>query len=325
MCIFGGFSVSIPHMAKTEYAKTPKTFREQVELLKQRNLTIANEERAENILTYISYNRLSNYWFPLLAEPKADEIFKDGATFDAAFKLYQFDSDFRTITFHAIEQIEIAIRTQIIYHFSIKYDSGFWYEDSSAFKNYQGYLKLLNKIATNSEETKQDFIVRYKEKYEQFMPPSWKSFELLTFNSLLGILKNAKDFKDLIPIARSFGLHHSVLISWVDSFVYVRNICAHHGRLWNRKLTKSPKWIKSPKKPWIDRWENEDKNVATEDKELKIYAIICAIIYCLEFVNPYSKYGNQLITLFEKYPVVDLMHMGFPEDWKDQPLWSKFL
>jgi len=136
-------------MAKTEYAKTPKTFRQQVELLKQRNLSIANEDRAEKILTYISYNRLSNYWFPLLAEPKSDEIFKDGATFDAAFKLYQFDSDFRTITFQAIEQIEIAIRTQIIYYFSIKYDSGFWYEDSSAFKNYQGYLKLLNKIATN--------------------------------------------------------------------------------------------------------------------------------------------------------------------------------
>jgi len=157
------------------------------------------------------------------------------------------------------------------------------------------------------------------------MPPSWKSFELLTFNSLLGILKNAKDFKDLIPIARSFGLHHSVLISWVDSFVYVRNICAHHGRLWNRKLTKSPKWIRSPKKQWINRWENEDKNVKTEDKELKIYAVICAIIYCLEFVNPYSKYGNNLIKLLEKYHLVDIMHMGFPEDWKEQPLWSKFL
>ncbi len=325
MCIFWGFSVSIPLMAKTEYTKTPKTFRNQVALLKERNLSILNEERAEKILTYISYNRLSNYWFPLLAEPKKDEIFKDGATFDTAFKLYQFDSDFRTITFQAIEQIEIAIRTQIIYHFSIKYNSGFWYEDSSAFKNYQGYLKLLNKIATTSDETKQDFIVRYKKNYNQFMPPSWKSFELLTFNSLLGILKNTADFKDLIPIAKSFGLHHSVLISWVETFVYVRNICAHHSRLWNRKLTISPAWIKSPKKPWIDRWENEEKNKDTKDKELKVYAVICAIIYCLESVNPCSKYGYQLMDLFSKYEVVDLNHMGFPENWKGQALWKKFI
>ena len=62
-------------------------------LLKERNLSILNEERAEKILTYISYNRLSNYWFPLLAEPRKDEIFKDSATFDTVFKLYQFDSD----------------------------------------------------------------------------------------------------------------------------------------------------------------------------------------------------------------------------------------
>lgn len=52
--------------SKVSYDKTPKTFQEQMELLKQRNLTIDNEERTIKILKYISYNRLSNYWFPLL-------------------------------------------------------------------------------------------------------------------------------------------------------------------------------------------------------------------------------------------------------------------
>jgi len=309
-------------MSKIPYAKVPKTFKGQVELLKKRNLTIDDEVRAEKILTYISYNRLSNYWYPLLAEPKADEIFKKGAKFNTAFRLYQFDSDFRTITFQAIEQIEIAVRTQIIYHFSHKYNSGFWFENSDAFKNYPGYLKLLNKIASASEETKQDFIIRYKERYVQYLPPSWKSFELLTFNSLRGILKNASDFKDLIPIAKSFGLHHSVLISWIESFVYVRNICAHHGRLWNRKLTISPTWIKSPRGPWIDRWENEEKNEGTNDKQLKMYAVICAIIYCLKFINPYNKYTDSFLDLLSRYKDVDLFHMGFPPDWKKQPLWQ---
>ena len=104
---------------KIVYDKTAKSFSEQVLLLKKRNLTIQNEERVERILTYISYNRLSNYWHPLLKEPKHEEIFKDGSKFNTAFRLYQFDSDFRTITFHAIEQIEIAVRTQIIYHLKL--------------------------------------------------------------------------------------------------------------------------------------------------------------------------------------------------------------
>lgn len=82
---------------KTPYDKKPKSFKQQVELLKKRNLTVENEERTERILTYISYNRLSNYWYPLLKEPKSDEIFKDNAKFNTAFRLYQFDSDFRTI------------------------------------------------------------------------------------------------------------------------------------------------------------------------------------------------------------------------------------
>jgi len=308
---------------KIVYDKTPKTFKEQVLLLKERNLTIDNEERAERILTYISYNRLSDYWYPLLKEPKHEEIFKDGSKFNTAFRLYQFDSDFRKVTFQAIEQIEIAIGTQIIYHFSHKYSSGFWFENKDAFKNYPFFLKLLSKLTFTSDETKQEFIVKYKKKYLQHVPPSWKSFELLTFNYLLSILKNVENYKDLIPISKSLGLNHKLLISWVESFVYVRNICAHHGRLWNIKLTISPTWIKSPRKPWIDRWENEEKNEGTADKELKIYAIICSLIYCLKSVNPYNQYGKEIIELLKKYPEVDIKHMGFTENWKSQPLWQE--
>ncbi len=307
---------------KSLYSKTPKTFKEQVQLLKKRNLYIEDEVRAERILTYISYNRLSNYWFPLLKEPKEREIFKDGAKFITAFRLYQFDSEFRTITFQAIEQIEIAIRTQIIYHFSHKYESGFWYDNPDAFKSYTFYLKLLNKISANTDETKQEFIVKYKAKYSQYLPPAWKSFELLTFNSLLSILKNISNYKDLIPISKSLKLNHKVLVSWVESFVYVRNICAHHSRLWNIKLTISPTWIRSPKQPWVDRWENEEKNLKTADKELKMYSIICSILYCLKSINPYSNYGKEIIALLSKYEDVDEKHMGFPDNWKDQPLWQ---
>ncbi len=310
---------------KINYEKTPKSFRDQVLLLKERNLTIDNEERAERILEYISYNRLSNYWYPLLKEPKQLEIFKDDAKFNTAFRLYQFDSEFRAITFQAIEQIEIALRTQIIYHFSHKYNSGFWFQNHEAFKSYPFYLKLLNKLNTNTEETKQEFIKKYKAKYVQHIPPSWKSFELLTFNSLLSILKNTENFKDLIPISKSIGLNHKLLISWIESFVYVRNICAHHGRLWNIKLTISPTWLRSPRQKWIDRWENEEKNKDTHDKELKIYAIICCIIYCLKFINPYSNYGKDIIWVLEKYKEIDTKHMGFPENWKDQPLWLEVL
>jgi len=316
-------------MTKVIYNKLPKTFAEQVQLLKKRKLHIPNEEKAERILTYISYNRLSNYWFPMLKSPKEEEIFKDGSNFETIFKLYQFDSELRKITFHAIEQIEIAIRTQIIYHFSHQYNSGFWYEKSEAFDKYPSYVQFLSKISKNVQETKQEYILKYRKNYKQFLPPSWKSFELLTFTNLLSILKNIKNQKELIPIAKSLGLHHSLLISWLDCFIYIRNITAHHGRLWNIILTIKPEWLKSPRGNWITRWENDynpdgetlskvDKN----DKVLKFYAGICAILYCLQFINPYHDYKKQLLKLFSEYPEADLSHMGFPQDWKEQDLWK---
>ncbi|WP_289060487.1 Abi family protein [uncultured Zobellia sp.] len=316
-------------MPKETYTKLPKTFEEQVQLLKKRGLVIPNEKKAERILTYISYNRLSNYWYPMLKQPKEEEIFKEGSSFETIFKLYQFDSELRAITFQAIEQIEIAVRTQIIYHFSHHYNSGFWYEQSKAFSKFPSFVQFLNKITKNVQDTKQEYILKYHRKYEQFLPPSWKSFELLTFTNLLSILKNIKDNKELIPIAKSLGIHHSLLISWLDSFIYIRNITAHHGRLWNIILTIKPEWMKSPKGDWVNVWENNYnpaghslERVDEKDKILKFYAVLCSILYCLQFINPYNKYKDRFMQLIEKYPEVDLYHMGFPENWKEQPLWK---
>ena len=71
MCIFWGGLFSTLHlMAQRQlenYEKKPKLIKEQIDLLKSRNLLFENEARAESILKNISYNRLSNYWYPLLA------------------------------------------------------------------------------------------------------------------------------------------------------------------------------------------------------------------------------------------------------------------
>ena len=96
--MFGGFSV-FALMPKKEYTKEPKTFAEQVDLLTSRGLYIPNKERAKGILSRISYNRLSNYWYPMLKEPKNEEQFKPNSNFETIFKLYQFDSELRALVF----------------------------------------------------------------------------------------------------------------------------------------------------------------------------------------------------------------------------------
>lgn len=109
----------------------------------------------------------------------------------------------------------------------------------------------------------------------------------------------------------------------MDTLVYIRNICAHHSRLWNIKLTISPTWIKSPRSAWVNRWENEEKNKITNDKELKIYAAMCLLTYLLDHINPYHKFKKDLKGLIKKYPEIDIAHMGFPKNWELEELWQE--
>jgi len=285
-------------------------------------LIIPNEEKAIKVLSSISYNRLSEYWYPMLRYPKDEEIFQQGTNFDTIFRIYQFDSILRQIVFQAIEQIEVALRTQIIYHQSHKYNSGFWYEERDAFSSVPDHLKILQKISSATQQSKQEFIKKYRREYEQYFPPSWKAFEIISFTTLYMIYKSIKESRDKNKISDYFGLNHRVLISWIDSLVYVRNICAHHSRLWNITLTITPTWPKKPRGPWVTRWENQERNQNTRDKVLKPYAALCMIQFLLLSINPYNTFTEDLKQLLSKYPQIDINVMGFPSDWEHEPLWS---
>ncbi len=306
---------------KINYRKSPKSFKEQIELLEKRGLNFKNKAKAEKILENISYNRLSAYWYPLLKEPKDEELFKSGSNFEKVFRIYQFDSELRIIMFYAIEQIEIALRTQIIFHLSNKYNSGFWFRNPDAFKSYPLFVDLLKKLCINTQNSNQEYIKKYSRKYNQYIPPSWKSFETLSFNTLFSILKNLKDKNEQVIIAKHFGLHHDVLKSWVNTIIYIRNICAHHSRLWNNVLTISPVWPKTPYNHWVSTWEN--KNQETNDKELNLYSAICITEYLIKQVNPYNKFRSKLDVLFDAYPDINKFDLGYPDNWKSEPLWAK--
>jgi abortive infection bacteriophage resistance protein len=308
-------------MPKIPYTKNPRDFEGQLQLLVERGLTIENKEKAKRILSNISYNRLSNYWYPLLKEPKEDELFEEGASFEKIFQWYKFDSELRVLVFHAIEQIEISLRTQVIYHLSNKSNSGFWYIDFENFDSYPKFLTFQNSICKGVQETKQFFITKYTKKYTQYMPPAWKSFELISFRVLISAYKNLKSNNDKIAISEHFLLHHTVFISWLETLVYIRNICAHHSRLWNIVLTIKPMWLKSPKSDWVKKWVNTTEQ--NEQHNLKIYAILCMLVYLLNLINPYHQFKKQLKSLIYTYnEYVDISDMGFPEDWKQENLWK---
>src|SRR5574344_326837 len=116
------------------FNKPPLTYEKQVELLLSRGLIVTDRKRAERHLANISYYRLSAYMLPY--KKKEDGIiidaFKEGTTWDDIYDLYVFDRKLRLLVFDAIERLEVAIRTQIIYQLSHKYGSH-WQDNKDIF------------------------------------------------------------------------------------------------------------------------------------------------------------------------------------------------
>ena len=109
-----------------KYLKTPISISEQIEKLKDRGLSFLDEKKAANYLSNISYYRLRAYTYPFQDNDNPDHPFVQKIDFEDIIELYVFDRRLRLLIFNAIEKIEIALRTQIIYHFSLAYGA-YWH------------------------------------------------------------------------------------------------------------------------------------------------------------------------------------------------------
>lgn len=314
------------------FNKPPLTYEKQVELLLSRGLIVTDRKRAERHLANISYYRLSAYMLPY--KKKEDGIiidaFKEGTTWDDIYDLYVFDRKLRLLVFDAIERLEVAIRTQIIYQLSHKYGSH-WQDNTYIFnpprevtlrdgrtitidvyREIQSHIK--EQLHSNRAEV---FIQHYHNKYgTPENPPSWMSVEIMYFNHLSKICTGLKNRADINGIASYFALPPKTFCSWLHTMNYVRNICAHHSRLWNRDLNIVPEKLSFSKRlVWIS---NPDTA-----KRSKTYYFFCMINYMLQVANPTSQFKSKLKELLEEYKnVISLDSMGFPQGWKEVKMWE---
>jgi abortive infection bacteriophage resistance protein len=280
--------------------------------LKERGLAIENETFFLELLEKKSYYRLSGYWYPLLAD-KQNHIFKAGSSFNQAYSMYCFDRDLRQLIIKELEKIEIAVRAKMIYIFSHQFGP-FWYRQAEYFNKPQIHAETLDKIRIEFDRSDAQFIKAFKKKYIDDLPPSWTAFEIVSFGVISRLFSNAKSGKSKRQIAEFFGLDDRTFSSWLHGFVYVRNICAHHARLWNRVMRIQPMIPNSPKNQWLN-------NLAIRND--RIYFILSMIIYLLKSINESNSILNEFRTLLRKYPNIHVGAMRFPSLWEREALWNE--
>jgi abortive infection bacteriophage resistance protein len=298
-------------MSRVAYTKVALTYTQQLQQLKKRGLHIPDEEYFLHLLEVKSYYRLSGYWYPLL-ENKEEHIFKPGADFDTAYKIYCFDRELRHFVLAELEKIEIGIRAKMIYILSHQFGP-FWYEEHTLFRNEEKHARLMEKLQVEYDRGDEEFILAFKNKYTNPLPPSWILMEVTSFGSLSLIYSNLKPGKVKRDIAKEFGLADSVFSSWIHSIVYLRNVCAHHSRLWNRVMSIQPFIPRRTYSQWLI--QNNVPNNTT-------YFILSMLVYLMNRI----KYENDVVERFKnlltKYPNIHPFAMGFPENWRNEPLWK---
>lgn len=296
-----------------EYTKQPIDFPGQVEMLKERGLIIEDEQYALECLRIISYFRLANYLRPMEYE-KVVHRFKPDSRFENAISLYYFDKKLRTLVFTVIQSIEIALRTKIIHHFSLQFGA-FWFMNKSLFKDDRIFGNCLHSIKEELCRSKEDFIVEHFARYDHpDCPPAWKTLEIVSFGTLSKLYGNLSGKAVKKQVAEEFMLpQHVYPESWIRSIAVLRNCCAHHARLWNRRFPMKPQLPKRLPEPWIARHDVQPD---------KIYVLLCCLAYLLDRIYPHNTFKMELKDLLKAYPNVDAIAMGFPPGWQSEAIWK---
>ena len=300
----------------------PRTVEEQIAILKQRGMEFASEQDACALLSRVSYFRLKYYWIDMIDDGTDD--FKEGSCFDDIIERYEFDKELRQILFDAIEVIEVGLRSKIISALSLSTGTGLWYLDQSLFENHHYHedfvLDLKYEFGRSSDPFARDFIKNHSDWDAKSLggsnPDAWMIFETATFGTLSKMYKNLKSQSPLQSvIANEFGLYSSRdFSSWLEAICLMRNVIAHHSRLWYRIFTKKPVNIRNHR----DRWLNVD---LTENQRKRAYGLISCLLYLCNAIKPDNRIKEQILALFSHHPRIPVFLLGFTGDWRNQPLW----
>lgn len=292
------------------YTKPPFSIEKMIdEKLIGRGLNVPDKQQAEHYLTYIGYYRLGAY-LKFFQDGSTEPQYKEGATFDDALNLYIFDRELRLVVIDALERIEVASRTVISDTMSLRYGAH-WYTDGNLFNSsaeeHQGFVKSIREEIENQRD-KCPFLTHYDRTYNSpELPPSWMVAEIMPLGTWSRVFSKPKHQKDYAAIAIKLG-HHAVLVqSWLHCLTVLRNFCAHHVCVWNRKFPIRPQ------PPMVDGAELSDP--------YRFYAQAAIIQKFLFKISPSSSWPFRLAELFNKHPSVPIGEMGFHPRWSESRFW----
>jgi abortive infection bacteriophage resistance protein len=323
------------------YTKSHLTFDEQLAKLKERGLTCSDDVNAVQLLRMVGYYRLSAYVYPfrlmLPAEQRCvsspvqfrSDHLRPGTTIDHIERLWRFDRDLRLLILDGLETIEIGVRTQVAYVLGARHPFGHLDArqlDKDACAKalprrrgtaFEDWMTRYDKLQHSARS--EDFVRHHEAKYGRRLP-IWVAVELLDFGALVRLFGLLQP-KDQSKIARDLGVRGGPLLArWLPALNYLRNLAAHHGRVWNRTLTYSVGHFNPAQ---VDPTLSHAARSQPRDK---IYLPLGLVAYLTKHIEPNTTWPARLCDLINGFPVETGLapetDMGFPLAWATLPLWA---
>lgn len=322
-----------------EYTKPWTSIEDQVDRLASRGVDVAPRAQTERLLAAVGYYRLTGYLYPYRAvgPPEGPDAgraggYRPGTSIRQVERIIAFDRDLRLLVMGGVERIEIAVRMQVGYVVGRR--SAFSHLDATTFLPSfcqprtdpetgwptlpSAHTEWLQRVAERRVRSDEAFVEHFRTRYSGQMP-IWALTELLELGHLARLYRGLND-DDASCIAATFGVPtKKVMASWLASVNYVRNVSAHHGRLYNRKLQNAPGRPKLGRVPLLDHL-----GAADTPKEYGTYSALAVIAYLLRSIDDRCGWNRHVVELLDSFPtdpVLGPTALGAPPGWRDEPLW----
>ncbi|MCL3881904.1 Abi family protein [Marivita sp. GX14005] len=297
-----------------KFEKPSTSIPDQIKLLKNRGMVVDDDARAQHYLRFISYYRLRAYWLPfeVPAKENGQHAFQDGTNFEDVLTLYIFDRELRLLVLDAIERVEVALRAQWAHYMAMAHGPH-GYLDQGLYHRKDRHAKAVTTLTEEFKRSRETFAEHYRRTYTSpNLPPIWMAAETISFGQLSKWIFNLERRADRNAIAKPFGLDERVLTSFCHHMSYIRNICAHHGRLWNKRFTVTMATPKSPAK----------LELAVKGADPRhLHNTLAMLDYLLLMIAPENEWRSRVVALIDGCPLADPASMGFPDEWRTRPSW----
>ncbi len=313
-------------MPLTPYKKPWLSHADLVQQLVNRGLVVSDPAAAAQYLAHVNYYRLSGYCLAFEI-PNQRHSFTLGTTFEQLRAAYDFGFTIRDLASEALEVLEIDIRTTVAHHLGEKYGA-FGHTDPVNFyrrpqirskdpRQTFDHAAWITRLRESVYHSKEPFVEHFRRSYTQSTNgdlPIWTLSEVMSFGSVSRMIDGMIS-PDQRAIASRYGLQNRNLVSWIHHLSVARNVCAHHGRLWDRLWT-SPAEI-----PAGNAWRPPHliNNQRITMTLLILYHMLKRIPDVVDWAAHWQVRLRKKLALLPESAVTP--RLGFTDSWFANPVW----